>query len=85
MCRSAALSTFLSPSFLSLPSDTYLTQLRNNATGGIILDTREPGLVELRNELSMRTLAPDTLKPVVVRMMATLATFLRYRLYIRTF
>ena len=32
------------------------------------MDTREPGLVELRNKLSMRMLAPDTLNPVVVRL-----------------
>jgi hypothetical protein len=42
-------------------------QLRNDATGGIIVDTREPGLVALRAELTMRTLSPESLSPVTVR------------------
>lgn len=41
-------------------------QLRNDASGGIIVDTKEPGLKQLRAELTARTLSPEMLQPVEV-------------------
>lgn len=37
-------------------------QLRNDASGGILVDTKEPGLAELRAELARRTLSPEHMK-----------------------
>lgn len=42
------------------------TQLRNNASGGILIDTKEPGLDALRAELAFSTLSPEATRQVVV-------------------
>jgi len=52
------------------PPPLHLThtrrQLRKDAGGRVIVDTKEPGLKELRMELAMRTLSPQHMYPTAV-------------------